>query len=418
MKSQPRLFAPRAALVERDASDPLAHTRDAFSLPPGVIYLDGNSLGALPKATAARVTDMVERQWGSDLIRSWNTHDWIGAAARVGRKIAPLVGAEPDEVIVTDSISVNLFKLASGALGLRPERRVILTEPGNFPNDLYILQGLQRLLGDRVELRVRPREVLSGAIDGDTAAVILTHVHYKTGECWPMAEITARAHDAGALALWDLSHSVGALPIDLNGSQADLAVGCGYKYLNGGPGAPSFVYVARRWQTRIKTPLTGWMGHAAPFEFSDDYRPAEDIRQQLCGTPGMLSLTALESGVDGFAGIDMAELSAKGHALGDVFIALVESRCAGHGLSLSSPREAGRRGSHVSFRHPMGYAIMQALIARGVIGDFRAPDILRFGFTPLYLSFTEVWDAVEILRDVLETGAYLEPRFSERSAVT
>ena len=418
MKSQRNPAAPRAAMVERDREDSLTHTKEAFSLPPGVIYLDGNSLGVLPKATPARVADLIQRQWGSDLIRSWNSHDWIGAAARVGRKLAPLVGADADEVIVADSTSVNLFKLASGALSLRPERRVILTEAGNFPTDLYILQGLARLLGERAEIRVCPRQDLPGAIDGDTAAVILTHVHYKTGECWAMAEITARAHAAGALALWDLSHSVGALPVDLNGARADLAIGCGYKYLNGGPGAPSFVFVARRWQDQIANPLTGWMGHAAPFDFSDDYRPAADIRRQLCGTPSMLALAALESGVDGFAGIDMAALAAKGHALGDLFIGLVESRCAGHGLLLTSPREAQRRGSHVAFAHPQGYAIMQALIARGVIGDFRAPDILRFGFTPLYLTFTEVWDAVEILREVLETGAYLEPRFSERSSVT
>ena len=408
----------REILVDRDRADALASTRDAFSLPAGVIYLDGNSLGALPKATAARVADLVTRQWGTDLIRSWNTHDWIGAAARIGGKIAPLIGAEADEVIVADSTSVNLFKLACGALSLRPGRRVILTEPGNFPTDLYILQGLERLLGGRAELRVRSRADLLAAIDGDTAAVVLTHVHYKTGECWPMAEITARVHAAGALALWDLSHSAGALPVDLNGAQADLAVGCGYKYLNGGPGAPSFVFVARRWQAEISTPLTGWMGHADPFAFGDDYRPAEGIRRQLCGTPGMLGLTALESGVDTFAGVDMSALATKGRTLGDTFIALVESRCAGGDLTLASPRDASKRGSHVSFRHPMGYAIMQALIARGVIGDFRAPDILRFGFTPLYLSFTEVWDAVEILRQVLESGVYREPRFSERSAVT
>ncbi len=408
----------RETLGNRDQADPLAATRDAFSLPPGVIYLDGNSLGAMPKATAARVTDLVTRQWGTDLIRSWNTHDWIGAAARIGAKIAPLVGANTDEVIVADSTSVNLFKLACGALSLRPGRRVILTEPGNFPTDLYILQGLERLLGGRAEVKVRDREDLPGAIDGDTAAVVLTHVHYKTGECWPMAEITARAHADGAVALWDLSHSAGALPVDLNAAEADLAVGCGYKYLNGGPGAPSFVFVARRWQNEIGTPLAGWMGHADPFAFGDDYQPAAGIRQQLCGTPGMLGLTALECGVDTFAGIDMSALAAKGRALGDTFIALVESRCTGDALTLASPRDAARRGSHVSFRHPMGYAIMQALIARGVIGDFRAPDILRFGFTPLYLSFAEVWDAVEILREVLDSGVYLEPRFSERSAVT
>ena len=408
----------RESLLDRDRSDPLAFTRAAFSLPPGVIYLDGNSLGALPKATSARLSDLVTRQWGADLIRSWNTHDWIGAAARVGGRIAALVGAEADEVIVADSTSVNLFKLACGALSLRPDRRVILTEAGNFPTDLYMLQGLQRLLGDRVELRVRERRDLPDAIDADTAAVILTHVHYKTSECWPMAEITARAHAAGALALWDLSHSAGALPIDLNRDAADLAVGCGYKYFNGGPGAPSFVFVARRWQNAISTPLAGWMGHAEPFAFGDDYRPADGIRRQLCGTPGMLGLAALESGVETFDGVDMVALAAKGRALGDLFIALVESRCGQFGLALASPRDGASRGSHVSFRHEMGYAIMQALIARGVIGDFRAPDILRFGFTPLYLSFAEVWDAVESLRQVLDGGDYRDPRFSRRSAVT
>ena len=418
MSRQPEPTITRRQLAENDAADPLAHTRAAYSLPPGVIYLDGNSLGALPKATAERVADLVKRQWGQDLIRSWNSNDWIGASARVGRKISTLIGAEGDEVIVTDSTSVNLFKLACGALSLRPGRRVVLTEPGNFPTDLYMLQGLERLLDGRMELRVRARDDLPGAIDTDTAAVILTHVHYKTGECWPMADITARAHAAGALALWDLSHSAGALPVDLGGADADLAVGCGYKYLNGGPGAPSFVYVARRWQDRIATPLTGWMGHATPFDFDDDYRPAADIRRQLCGTPVMLGLTALECGVDGFAGLDMAALAAKGRAMGDLFIALVETRCPRDGLELASPRDADRRGSHVSFRHPKGYEIMQALIARGVIGDFRAPDILRFGFTPLYLSFVEVWDAVETLRDVLETRAYLDPRFAQRAAVT
>ncbi len=408
----------RAAFEALDQADELARLRDLFSLPPGVIYLDGNSLGALPKATAARVQDLVNRQWGVDLIRSWNTHDWIGAAARIGDKIAPLIGAAPGEVIVADSTSVNLFKLVCGALALRPGRRTILTEPGNFPTDLYILQGIEAWLGDQVQLRTMPRGALADAIDADTAAVVLTHVHYKTAERWPMAEITALAHRHGALAVWDLSHSAGALAIDLNAANADLALGCGYKYLNGGPGAPSFAFVAARWQDQLASPLSGWMGHAEPFVFDDDYRPAPGIRRQLCGTPGMLGLTALEAGIDLFADLDMAAVEAKGLALGEAFIALAEARLGAWGLELASPKAADRRGSHVSLRHPEGYAIMQALIARGVIGDFRAPDILRFGMTPLYLRFTDIWDAFEILRTVLETGEYLQPRFSKRAAVT
>jgi kynureninase len=408
----------RDDFVARDAADPLAARREGFRLPAGVIYLDGNSLGAMPKGTAARVGQAIEHEWGDGLVRSWNTHDWIGAPARVGAKIAPLIGAAADEVIVADSTSVNLFKLVCGALGLRPDRRVILSEPGNFPTDLYVLQGVAALLGDRVELRIRPRAELADAIDEETAAVILTHVHYKTGERWAMAEITAGAHSRGALAVWDLSHTAGALAVDVRAAGADLALGCGYKYLNGGPGAPSFVFVARRWQESLASPLSGWMGHAAPFDFVDDYAAAPGIRRQLCGTPGILGLAALEAGIDMFAGVDMAALEAKGLALGDAFIGLVEARCDFAELILASPREAARRGSHVSFRHPNGYAIMQALIARGVIGDFRAPDILRFGFTPLYLRFADVWDAVETLRQVLAGREYEDPRYSRRSAVT
>ena len=407
-----------AQLRARDEADPLASLRDAFSLPEGVVYLDGNSLGALPRSTGPRVQDLIARQWGVDLIRGWNTHDWIGAAARIGAKIAPLVGAAPHEVIVADSTSANLFKLVCGALALRPGRRTILTEPGNFPTDLYILQGIEGLLGDRARVRTVARADLPGAIDSDTAAVVLTHVHYKSAERWPMAEITALAHSHGALAVWDLSHSAGALAVDLNAAGAELALGCGYKYLNGGPGAPSFVFVAGRWQPTLPSPLSGWMGHAAPFEFGDDYRPAPDIRRQLCGTPGMLGLTALESGVDLFAGLDMKAVEAKGLALGDVLIGLIEGRCASAGLSLASPRDPAARGSHISFRHPDGYAIIQALIARGVIGDFRAPDILRFGLTPLYLRFADLWDAVDILAGVLESGEYRDPRYAVRAAVT
>ena len=407
----------RETFAALDAADDLQGLRDRFSLPEGVIYLDGNSLGALPKTTPARVADLVSRQWGANLIRGWNTSDWIGAPARVGAKIAPLIGAAPTEVVVADSTSVNLFKLVCGALSLRPDRRVILTEPGNFPTDLYILQGVAGLLGERVELRVRPRAELPASITDDVAAVVLTHVHYKTAERWDMPAITARAHEAGALTIWDLSHSAGAVALDLDAAGADLALGCGYKYLNGGPGAPSFVFVAQRWQDRIATPLSGWMGHADPFEFDDAYRPASGVRRQLCGTPAILGLAALEAGVDQFAGVSMEAVERKGLALGDAFIALVEAGC-GAQLTLASPREPDSRGSHVAFHHPEGYAIMQALIARGVIGDFRAPDILRFGFTPLYLRFVDAWNAAGILAQVLESREYREARFALRSAVT
>jgi kynureninase len=408
----------RDDLAALDAADPLAGARETFDLPEGVIYLDGNSLGALPKAAPARVADLVRRQWGQDLIRSWNTNDWIGAPARIGAKIAPLIGAAAHEVIVADSTSANLFKLACGALALRPGRRKIVTEPGNFPTDLYILQGIETLLDGRAEIVVRPRAELAEAIDADTAAVVLTHIHYKTADRWPMAEITRRAHEAGALAVWDLSHSAGAVALNLNGAGVDLALGCGYKYLNGGPGAPSFVFVAERWQDALPSPLSGWMGHADPFEFGDDFRPAAGIRRQLCGTPGMLGLTALEAGIDTFAGLDMAAVEAKGLALCQAFITLVEARCGFAGLGLVGPRPPAPRGSHVSFSHPEGYAIMQALIARGVIGDFRAPDVARFGFTPLYLRHVDVWDAVDILHAVLTSGEYLQPRFQARAAVT
>jgi kynureninase len=405
-------------MAARDGADGLAALRAAFDLPPGVIYLDGNSLGALPRATAGRIAELVTREWGEGLIRSWNTHDWIGAPERVGAKIAPLIGARAHEVVVADSTSVNLFKLVCGALSLRPGRGVILTEPGNFPTDLYMLQGIEALLGGGVRVQTCPRADLPAAIDDQVAAVVLTHVHYKSAERWPMAEITARAHARGALMVWDLSHSAGAVALDLNAAGADLALGCGYKYFNGGPGAPSFVFVAERWADAIATPLTGWMGHAAPFEFTDAYRPAPGIRRQLCGTPGMLGLAALEVGVDLFAGLDMADVEAKGLALGDCLIARVEAHPALRDLVLVSPREAAARGSHVSFAHPDGYAIMQALIARGVIGDFRAPDILRFGCTPLYLRFTDIWDAVEILAEVVASGEYRQARFNRRAAVT
>ena len=400
-----------------DAQDPLREFRNRFHLPAGVIYLDGNSLGALPQATPAKVADAVSREWGEGLIRSWNSADWIGAPKRLGGKIARLIGARPHEVIVADTTSVNLFKLLAAGLADRPGRRVIRSEPGNFPTDLYVAQGVAALLPG-VELRTAPRERLMEAIDEDVAIVMLTHVHYKTGERFDMPAFTHAAHAKGALALWDLSHSAGAVEVDLNGAAADLAVGCGYKYLNGGPGAPAFLFVAERHQGRLSSPLTGWMGHAAPFAFDDDYAAGKGVTRFLCGTPQILGLAALEAGLDLMLEADITALADKSRRLCDLFIDLVEHGCAGLGLALATPRDASARGSHVSFAHPDGYPVMRALIERGVIGDFRAPDILRFGFTPLYVGYEDVWNAAETLRDILESRAWDAADYRTRAAVT
>ncbi|WP_374468261.1 kynureninase [Phenylobacterium sp.] len=399
-----------------DAQDPLARFRDAFDLPPGMIYLDGNSLGPPPKTALAGLRDAAERQWGRDLITSWNVNGWIDAPLRVGGKIAGLLGARPHEVAVADSTSVNLFKLAAGALGLRPGRRVILSETGNFPTDLYVLEGLARTAG--AELRAVHPDRLLDALNEDVAVLVLTHVHYRTARRWDMAALTAAAHAKGALVLWDLSHSAGAVAVDLNDCGADLAVGCGYKYLNGGPGAPAFLFVAERHLGAIRSPLSGWMGHAEPFAFEHGYRPSGDIRAQLCGTPGVLGLAALEASIDLQVQADPAAIEAKGQSLCDLFIAETDSRCGRFGVELATPRAARERGLHVSFAHPQGYAVVQALIARGVVGDYRSPDLMRFGFSPLYLSHAEVWDAVAILEEVLATGAWDRPEFRARAAVT
>ena len=408
----------RAACLARDAADPLRAFRDRFILPPGVVYLDGNSLGPLPRDTPARVARVVEAEWGQGLIRSWNSAGWIAAPTRIGDKIARLVGAAPGEVLVADSTSVNLFKLLAGALAARPGRGTILSVVDNFPTDLYMAEGLGRLLDGRARLRLVEPDAVPGAIDADTAVVMLTAVDYRTGRRFDMPAITAAAHAAGALVLWDLAHSAGAMPVDLASCDADLAVGCGYKYLNGGPGAPAFLYVARRLQAEWRQPLTGWLGHDRPFDFAVAYRGAAGIACNLVGTPPMLSLAALEAGVDLMLEADLGAIWAKSMALGDLFIALVEQELPAAGLTLAAPRDAAARGSQVSLRHPEGYAIVQALIARGVIGDFRAPDIARFGFGPLYTSHAEIWDAVAALKDVMATAAWREERFRRRAAVT
>jgi kynureninase len=401
-----------------DEADPLSPFRDRFDLPDGVIYLDGNSLGALPRATAARVARVIEEEWGRDLIRSWTGHGWIDLPLRLGDKIARLIGAAPGEVAIADSTSVNLFKLLAGALRLRPGRRVVLSECDNFPTDLYIAEGLAALLDRGHALRLVDGEEIARAVDGDTAVVLLTHVNYRTSRMHDMAALTRAAQEGGALMLWDLAHSAGAVPVDLGACDADLAVGCGYKYLNGGPGAPGFLYVARRLQEGFRSPLTGWLGHAAPFAFEMGYRPRDGIARALAGTPPILSMAALEVGIDLALEAEMSAVRAKSMALGELFRERVEASCAEMGVALASPRDPAARGSQICFTHPEGYAVIQALIARGVIGDFRAPDIVRFGFAPLYLSYTEVARAAEALREVLATRAWDRPDFKTRAAVT
>ena len=425
-----------------DAQDPLRGLRQLFTLPEGVIYLDGNSLGALPAATPARVAQAVSQEWGQGLIRSWNSAGWFELPRKLGDRIAALIGAGPGEVVATDSTSINLYKVLSAALQIAAQdasgRSRVVSERSNFPTDLYIAEALCRQRG--YDLHLVDSDRIETALGDDTAVLLLTHVNYRTGAMHDMPGLTAKAHAAGALAIWDLAHSAGAVPVDLKGGSADVedwrttkaadfAVGCGYKYLNGGPGAPAFVWVHPRHVERFRQPLAGWWGHAAPFEFTPDYQPAAGISRYLCGTQPILSMTALECGLATFIAAEalggMQALRKKSLALTDLFIALVEQRCTGHGLGLATPREHSRRGSQVCLTRGQGAcAIVQALVARGVIGDFRAgdagmhKDILRFGFTPLYTSFADAWNAVEQLRQVLDSGEWDRPEFKGKQAVT
>jgi kynureninase len=408
----------------RDAADPLRNLRGQFVLPDGVIYLDGNSLGAMPRAAAERVARCVQEEWGQGLIRSWNTAGWFELPQRLGDKVARLIGAGPGEVVTTDSTSVNLYKVLNAALDIAaqdaPQALRIVSERTNFPTDLYIAEGLCRARG--MELVLVDTDGIAAALDG-AAVLMLTHVNYRTGAMHDMQALTSLAHARGALVIWDLAHSAGAVPVDLHGSGADFAIGCGYKYLNGGPGAPAFVWVHPRHADRFWQPLSGWWGHAAPFTFTPGYQPAPGIARYLCGTQPILSMAALECGLDTVLAAQahggMQALRAKSLALTDLFIALVEEHCAGHGLSLVTPRGHAQRGSQVCLARADGaYAIVQALIARGVIGDYRAPDILRFGFTPLYLGFEDVWNAVDHLAQVLDAGEWERADFNQRHAVT
>jgi len=417
--------------ITLDANDPLRDLRDQFDIPEGTVYLDGNSLGVMPRATPARVADTVTREWGTDLIQSWNKNGWFAMPQQVGNKIARLIGADAGEVVATDSTSVNLFKVLSAAMNIAavdaPQRKRIVSERSNFPTDLYIAEALCKQ--HEMELvRVEPEDI-AASLTAEVAILMLTHVNYRTGAMHDMNAVTAAAHAEGILTVWDLAHSAGAVPVDLKKAKADFAVGCGYKYLNGGPGAPAFVWVNPQHADRFWQPLAGWWGHATPFEFTPDYRPAPGITRYQCGTQPIISLAALDCGVDTLLAAEplggMAALRAKSLALTDLFIALVEERCAGHGLGLATPRERAQRGSQVCLTKDEGaYAIVQALIARGVIGDFRAgdggrhKDILRFGFTPLYIGFVDVWNAVEHLKQVLESGEWQRPEFNRKHAVT
>ncbi|MFC5512859.1 kynureninase [Massilia jejuensis] len=412
----------RADCVLRDADDPLAPLRERFDLPAGVIYLDGNSLGARPRAALARAQEVVAREWGQDLIRSWNTAGWFDLPKRLGQRLAPLLGAQPSEVAVTDTTSLNLFKALAAAVRIQAEgpqsgRRVLVTERSNFPTDIYMAEGLAEWLGRGYRVRlVDSVEELPAAIDQECAVVMLTHVNYRTGYQHDMAALTRHAHRSGALIVWDLAHSAGAVPLDLNAAQADFAVGCTYKYLNGGPGSPAFIWVPQRHQARFAHPLTGWWSHARPFAMAHGFAPADGIGRALCGTQPVVSLALVECGLEIFEETSMDAVRAKSLALTDLFIDLVEATCAGHPLGLVTPREHARRGSQVGFTHPHGYAVMAALIARGVIGDYREPEIMRFGFTPLYTRFVDVWDAVAVLKDILDREDY--DVAAERGAVT
>ena len=401
-----------------DAADPLARFRDRFALPEGFIYLDGNSLGALPRASVERIASTVADEWGRGLITSWNAAGWVEAPQRVGDKIARLIGAGAGEVIACDSTSVNLFKLLTAALSLNPARGTILSERGNFPTDVYMMQGIETLTRGAVRAKLVDPEEIEAALDDDVAVLLLTQVHYKTGRMRDIAAITAQAHARGALVVWDLSHSAGAVPVDLAAAEADFAVGCGYKYLNGGPGAPAWLYVARRHQDRVRPALSGWFGHARPFDFADDYVPATGIARFLCGTPPVLGLAALECGVDLMLEADSAQLRAKSVALGELFATRMAPLCERYGFALASPADPAARGSQISYVHPEAYAIVQALIARGVIGDFRAPDILRFGLTPLYVRYAEVDRAVAILAEIMAARGWDRPEYRVRAAVT
>ncbi len=401
-----------------DASDPLAGFRSRYVLPDGVIYLDGNSLGPMAASVPAAMKQAVQEEWGQGLISSWNAAGWWDLPVSLGEKVAPLVGAGPGQIVVSDSTSVNIYKALQAGLSMRPGRSVLVTEAGGFPTDLYITEGVLQS-ERRVERRlVQNVAAIDELLNEDVAVLLLSHVDYRSGELLDMAGITRRAQDAGVIVIWDLCHSAGVVPVQLDACNVDLAVGCTYKYLNGGPGAQSWIYAPRRLHGEIRQPLSGWWGHAAPFEFEQTYRPEPGIKAFLCGSQAILGMRALSAALDVYGEADIAQVREKSMRLTDLFIHLVERKCEGHGFGVFSPHEAELRGSQVALTHPDGYAIMQALIDRGVVGDFRMPDILRFGFAPLYIGYEDVWNAVAILKDIMDTGVWQKPEYAVKAAVT
>lgn len=406
----------RQDCVRLDAADPLRHVRERFVLPEGIVYLDGNSLGPMPRGAADRLERAAQREWADGLIRSWNAAGWFHLPTRAGDKIARLIGAPAGSVIVADTISVNLFKLLGAATALRPNRKVILTDNGNFPSDIYVAEGLLRHLGQEHALKIVDPEAVEEALDDTVAVLMLTDVDYRSGRIHDMRALTRKAHRVGALTVWDLAHSAGAIEVDLTAAGADLAHGCTYKYLNGGPGAPAFLYVRPDLQAEVMSPIQGWWGHAAPFAFDLDYRPAAGIARMQCGTQPVLSLSALDAALDAWEDVDMRMVREKTVRLGELLVSRAAA-CARYGLKLYGPLPE-QRGAQLSFRCPEAYAVMQALIADGVIGDFRAPDLIRFGLTPLYTRYVDIWDAADRLERVLAERRWDDPRFLARKAVT
>jgi kynureninase len=400
-----------------DASDELAGVRDEFTLADGEIYLDGNSLGPVSRNVSVRVNEVVGDEWAKGLVRSWNDAGWMDMPLRLGDRVAPLIGAKSGEVLVADTLTFMLAKLIGGALDLRPERHVVLTDRDNFHSDLYIVEAMAARAGRSVIVKPMARDEILGALNEDVALVMLTHVDFRSGEMLDLHSITKSVHDAGALMLWDFAHSTGAVPLDVEGADVDFAAGCGYKYLNGGPGAPAFCYVRTSWQGQLKNPLPGWLGHSRPFNFEPSYEPASGMRAFVTSSPSIVALAALDGALDVFDRASMDQIRRKSLALTDLFIELVEAALPDV-FEIVTPRDHARRGSQVSMSHPDAYGIIQALIARGVTGDFRAPDVARFGFTPLYVRFVDVFDAVDILLDVMNTKAYAETAFSVRKSVT
>ena len=408
----------REELEKLDREDPLKQFGAEFNIPEGILYFDGNSLGALPKATLDRVNEVVSQEWGKNLITSWNIAGWHSLSEKIGNKIGRLIGADDGEVVCVDGTGLNIYKVHAVALKMRSDRKVILMEGSNFPTDAYITQGLIRHLGQNHEIRFVEKDGILDSITEDVALVSLTHVHYKMGHLLDMKNITQKAHESGALVVWDLSHSAGALPVELNKCNVDFAVGCTYKFLNGGPGAPAFVFVAKKHQGKETQPLTGWWGHDQPFAFERDYRPKKNISQFLSGTQPIISLAAVEVGVDILLRANMDDIRRKSLALAEIFMRLVEENLADYGFSVDTPVNPAERGSQISIRSPNGYSIIQALIEVGVIGDFRVPDSMRFGLTPLYTRYADLWDAVMKLKNIMENGSWEAERFTRFSPVT